>query len=71
ESSAFSDSNLLSGWISYLRADYRDSLINESHSLSTLSLLHAPCPTPYYRTIRAILSLPVKIVAIVTEIIWQ
>ncbi|MBG1265539.1 hypothetical protein F8S12_03435 [Nostoc sp. WHI] len=24
-------SNLLTGWISYLRTDYRDSLINESH----------------------------------------
>ncbi|MEH2342086.1 MAG: hypothetical protein V7K22_10540, partial [Nostoc sp.] len=31
ESSAFSDSNLLSGWLSYVRADYRDSLSNESH----------------------------------------
>ncbi|MEH2273756.1 MAG: hypothetical protein V7K40_02780 [Nostoc sp.] len=27
------DSNLLSGWISYLRTGYRDSLINESHSM--------------------------------------
>ncbi|WP_309245585.1 hypothetical protein [Desmonostoc muscorum] len=31
ESSAFSDSNLLSGWLSYVRTDYRDSLSNESH----------------------------------------
>ncbi|MEH2242594.1 MAG: hypothetical protein V7K85_07605, partial [Nostoc sp.] len=29
----FSDSNLLSGWISYLRTGYRDLLINESHVL--------------------------------------
>ncbi|MEH1765654.1 MAG: hypothetical protein V7L30_04215 [Nostoc sp.] len=28
---SLNDSNLLSGWISYLRTDYRDSLINESH----------------------------------------
>ncbi|MEH2089579.1 MAG: hypothetical protein V7K61_23180, partial [Nostoc sp.] len=31
ESSAFSDSNLLSGWLSYVRTGYRDSLGNESH----------------------------------------
>ncbi|MEH2386595.1 MAG: hypothetical protein V7K14_12625 [Nostoc sp.] len=32
-----------------------------------------PCPMPnaQYRTIRAILSLPAKIVAIVTELIWR
>ncbi len=29
----FGDSNLLSGWISYLRIGCRDSLINESHLL--------------------------------------
>jgi len=31
EFSLFSDSNLLSGWLSYVRTDYRDSLSNESH----------------------------------------
>ncbi|MEH2418841.1 MAG: hypothetical protein V7K12_27145, partial [Nostoc sp.] len=30
----FDDSNLLSGWLSYVRADYRDSLSNESHLYS-------------------------------------
>ncbi|MEH1933581.1 MAG: hypothetical protein V7L14_07600 [Nostoc sp.] len=34
---------------------------------------NAPCPKPnaQYPTIRAILSLPAKIVAIVTEVIWR
>jgi hypothetical protein len=31
ESSALNDSDLLSGWLSYVRTDYRDSLNNESH----------------------------------------
>ncbi|MEH2048342.1 MAG: hypothetical protein V7K70_01290, partial [Nostoc sp.] len=39
ESSAFCDSNLLSGWFSYVRADYRDSLNNESHWLLYCSLI--------------------------------
>ncbi|MBG1264650.1 hypothetical protein F8S20_39170 [Nostoc sp. BAE] len=30
------DSNLLSGWISYLRTGYRDSLTNESHIIFPL-----------------------------------
>ncbi|MCC5660808.1 hypothetical protein LC608_28305, partial [Nostoc sp. XA010] len=49
ESSAFNDSNLLSGWLSYLRTDYRDSLINESHSnpsrLPLCSCVMRLCPT--------------------------
>ncbi|MEH1918343.1 MAG: hypothetical protein V7L10_29280, partial [Nostoc sp.] len=32
-SSAFSVSNLLTGWLSYVRTGYRDSLNNESHFL--------------------------------------
>ncbi|MBD2249242.1 hypothetical protein [Nostoc sp. FACHB-888] len=41
-------SNLLTGWISYLRTDYRDSLINESHQLNSPTWLtmhqHPPIP---------------------------
>ncbi|BAB78390.1 asl7306 (plasmid) [Nostoc sp. PCC 7120 = FACHB-418] len=41
-------SDLLSGWISYLRTDYRDSLINESHQLKSFTALtiaqHPPLP---------------------------
>lgn len=39
----FNDSNLLSGWISYLRTDYRDSLINESHCKSPLLGSESDC----------------------------
>lgn len=39
----FTVSNLLTGWISYLRTGYRDSLINESHLFSLSALLvHKP-----------------------------
>ncbi|MEH2295482.1 MAG: hypothetical protein V7K31_20890, partial [Nostoc sp.] len=36
---AFSDSNLLSGWLSYVRTDYRDSLSNESHKFPSTMLI--------------------------------
>ncbi|MBG1259125.1 hypothetical protein F8S20_08205 [Nostoc sp. BAE] len=39
-------SNLLTGWISYLRADYRDSLINESHQLKSFTLATIPQQPP-------------------------
>ncbi|MEH2459206.1 MAG: hypothetical protein V7K34_18155, partial [Nostoc sp.] len=38
ESSALNNSNLLSGWLSYVRTGYRDSLNNESHT--TLCFTH-------------------------------
>ncbi|PHM06336.1 hypothetical protein CK516_34260 [Nostoc sp. 'Peltigera malacea cyanobiont' DB3992] len=46
ESSAFSDSNLLSGWISYLRTGYRDSLVNESHRLRGCHPTASPSDAP-------------------------
>ncbi|WP_199755888.1 GIY-YIG nuclease family protein, partial [Chroococcidiopsis cubana] len=34
KSSTLNDSNLLSGWVAYIRTDYRDSATNESHTPS-------------------------------------
>ncbi|MBN3944834.1 MULTISPECIES: hypothetical protein [unclassified Nostoc] len=48
-----------------------DYYSSSSPSSSSSSSSQCPMPHAQYLTIRAILSLPAKIVAIVTELIWR